>query len=88
MTMKLAALALCAVLAGCAHQQYDTSHMSEAERAAAIGAILSRPQPQPYYIDPNIMRQQPSYQAPAYQPPQQRFCQSQLIGNMRHTQCF
>lgn len=36
-------------LAGCANP-YDTSHLSEAERAAAIQGLMARPQPQPYQV--------------------------------------
>lgn len=74
-------------LAGCANP-YDTSHLSDEERAAALGALLGRPAPQPYYIPPNAVSQPTYNQAPAVQQNKQTYCQWQTIGNMRHYQCF
>lgn len=84
--MKLIfALLAAASITGCATTEYDTSNLSDSQRAMALAVILGRQQPQPYIVPSYAIPAQPVYQAPARQ---MRSCQWQTIGNMTHYQCY
>ena len=64
-----------AALSGCS--EMNTSPLTSEERAAVLGAILSRPQPQPYVAP-----------IPQVQMSQMRMCQSTINGQIVNTTCY
>ena len=78
--MKTILIVAALALTGCATDQHANYQYTPEERAAAIGAILSRPQPQPYFIPPNAVSQ------PIYRAPVQRTVICHRVGGV--VQCF
>jgi hypothetical protein len=75
----LGIVALGAALSGCA--EYDRPPLSPEERAAVLGAVLTRPQPQPYVLPMPAPVQPIQQTAP-------RMCQSTVNGQVINTICY